>query len=218
MAATIHPAGSGPDPRMKHPLAETKRVAFLKSVINHPNIEVGDYTYYDDPDGPEFFAERCFLYHHTAIDDKLLIGRFCAIAHGVRFIMNAANHPLGGISTYPFAIFGEGWEDDSEDWRDGLRGDTYIGNDVWIGARATIMPGVCIGDGAVIAAEAVVAKDVPAYAVLAGNPGRVVKIRFSKDEVSRLLAIAWWNWRPEKITANLAAIRGGDIAALEAAA
>ncbi len=208
---------SGPNPQTVHPLKGVTQVAFLKPIVDHPMIEIGDYTYYDDPAGPEHFVSRCVLYHFEHMGDRLIIGRFCAIAEGVEFIMNGANHALEGFSTYPFSIFGEGWEDVHVDWAKGSRGDTVIGNDVWIGTGATILPGVTIGDGAIIGAKAVVASDVPPYSVALGNPARTVKRRFPNEVTERLLAIAWWNWPAEKITTNLAAIRGADIEALEAA-
>ncbi len=208
---------TGPGPDTVYPLSGLKQIAFLKTVVDHPMIEIGDYTYYDDPDGPERFVETCVRYHFEHIGDRLVIGRFCAIAAKAQFIMNGANHPLDGFSTYPFSIFGAGWEDDSIDWAKGSRGDTVIGNDVWIGTGATIMPGVRIGDGAIIGTGAVVARDVAPYVIAAGNPAQDMKTRFSPDIVERLLTLAWWNWPPAKITANLAAIRGADISALEAA-
>ena len=208
---------TGPNPASIHPLPGVPQIAFLRPVVDHPMIEIGDYTYYDDPAGPERFVERCVRYHFEHMGDRLKIGRFCAIAAGAEFIMNGANHAMDGFSTYPFPIFGEGWEDADIDWAKGSRGDTVIGNDVWIGTGATIMLGVTVGDGAIIAAKAVVASDVPSYAIAAGNPARTIKHRFSKDIIERLLKIAWWNWPAEKITANLAAIRGADIEALEAA-
>lgn len=210
------PVQTGPNPDKKFPLAATNQVAFLKNVVDHPMIEVGEYTYYDDPDGPERFVDACVRYHFEHMGDRLIIGRFCAIACGVQFIMNGANHALDGLSTYPFSIFGEGWEDPDADWARGSRGDTVVGNDVWIGRGATLMPGVRIGNGAIVAAAAVVANDVPDYAVVAGNPARVVKMRFPKEAVAQLLDIAWWSWPPEKITANLASIRGGEVGALAA--
>jgi virginiamycin A acetyltransferase len=211
---------NGPRPEIKHPIAMHPRVGFLKPLIDRPNIEIGDFTYYDDPDGPDKFAEKCVLHHYEFIGDKLIFGKFCAIAEGARFIMNGANHAMSGFSTYPFNIFGHGWEKgfDPATWEKELRGDTVIGNDVWVGMEAIIMPGVAIGDGAVVAARAVVTRDVPPYAIAAGNPARVVKLRFDKMTVQRLLAIAWWDWPVDKITRNLDAIRGADIDRLEASA
>lgn len=208
---------TGPNPNNSYPLEATRQVAFLKPVVDHPMIEIGEYTYYDDPDGPEKFVETCVRYHFPHMNDRLIIGRYCAIAAKVRFIMSGANHSLDGFSTYPFSIFGAGWEGEPVDWVKNSRGDTQVGNDVWIGTDAVIMPGVTIGDGAIIGAKAVVAKDVPPYGVVAGNPAQLVKSRFEQDIIDRLLAVAWWEWPPEKVTANLNAICGADIAALEAA-
>lgn len=210
----------GPRPEIKHPMPMHPRVGFLRPLVDRPNIEIGEYTYYDDPDGPEHFADRCVLYHYDFVGDRLVIGRFCALAAGVRFIMNGANHAMSGFSTFPFNIFAHGWEKgfDPASWARELRGDTVVGNDVWIGMEAMVMPGVTIGDGAIVAAGSVVAGDVPAYAIVAGNPARVVRTRFGEDVVRRLLAVAWWDWPAEKITRNLGAIRGADIDALEACA
>lgn len=208
----------GPDPNTPHPMDGFPQIGFLKPLIDRPNVEIGEYTYYDDPlHGPEKFYERCVRYHFEFIGDRLRIGRYCAIATGVQFIMNGANHRLDGLSTYPFAIFGRGWEDTDDKWKQGLRGDTVVGNDVWIGTEAMILPGVSIGDGAIIGSRAVVASDVPPYGIAVGNPARTVKRRFDEATVARLLKIAWWDWTAEKVTANLAAIRGADLAALEAA-
>jgi len=207
----------GPDPDTRHPMPGFPQVCFLKNVITRPNIDVGDYTYYDDPDGVENF-EKNVLYHFPFIGDRLVIGKFCAIARGVKFIMNGANHQMDGISTFPFFIFGEGWEA-AKPAPDELpfKGDTVIGNDVWIGYDALIMPGVRIGDGAIIAARSVVTADVPPYAIAGGNPARVVRPRFDPDSVRRLQAIAWWDRPAAWISRHLARIRGGDIDALEAA-
>jgi len=208
----------GPEPCNPYPLAATKQVAFLKPVIDHPMIEVGEYTYYDDPDGPEHFVDACVKYHFEHMGDRLMIGRFCAIAAKVKFIMNGANHALHGFSTYPFSIFKEGWEQSSTDWSKGSRGDTKVGNDVWIGTHAVILPGVTIGDGAIIGAYAVVTRDVPPYGVAVGNPAQVVKRRFPEEITHRLCAIAWWDWPREKITRYLPAICSANIADLERAA
>ncbi len=196
-----------------------KRVGFLKPLVTAENIEIGDYTYYDDPDGPDLFAEKCVLHHYPFIGDRLIIGKFCAIAEGARFIMNGANHAMSGFSTYPFNIFANGWEEgfDPATWSNELRGDTIVHNDVWIGMEAVILPGVTIGDGAIVAAKSVVTHDVPPYAIVAGNAAKVVKMRFDEATTKRLTAIAWWNWPADKITRNLDAIRGADLSLLEAA-
>lgn len=209
----------GPDPAESYPVEQHRRVGFLKPLVNAPNIEIGDYTYYDDPAGPEGFVERCVLYHYPFVGDRLVIGRFCALAEGVQFIMNGANHALRGFSTFPFNIFGNGWERgfDVSTWADAQKGDTVIGHDVWIGYGAVIMPGIKIGHGAIVAAKAVVSRDVPPYAIVAGNPARVVKMRFDDQVIDRLLQLAWWDWPVEKITRNLDAIRGADIERLESA-
>ena len=196
------------------------RVGFLKPLIDADNIEIGDFTYYDNPDGPDRFVEECVLHHYPFIGDRLIIGKFCAIAEGARFIMNGANHAMSGFSTYPFNIFGHGWEKgfDPDTWTREFRGDTVVGNDVWIGMEAIILPGINVGDGSIVAARSVVSHDVPPYSIVAGNPGKVVKARFDAGTTRRLMAIAWWNWPVDKITRNLNAIRGSDIAKLEAAA
>ncbi|MEQ1941663.1 CatB-related O-acetyltransferase [Mesorhizobium sp. VNQ89] len=210
---------NGPNPEIKHPISMHPRVGFLKPLVTAENIEVGDFTYYDDPDGPDKFQEKCVLHHYPVIGDRLVIGKFCAIAEGARFIMNGANHALSGFSTYPFNIFGHGWEEgfDTATWQREVRGDTVIGNDVWIGMEAVVLPGVKVDDGAIVAAKSVVSHDVPPYAVVAGNPAKVAKMRFDDATIARLLRVAWWDWPVDKISRNLNAIRGADIAALEAA-
>jgi virginiamycin A acetyltransferase len=211
---------TGPRPEIKHPIAMHPRVGFLKPLISAPNIEIGDFTYYDDPLGPDKFVERCVLHHYPFIGDRLIIGKFCALAEGCRFIMNGANHAMSGFSTYPFNIFGHGWEEgfDVRTWEAENRGDTVVEHDVWIGMEAVIMPGVKIGSGSIVAARSVVTHDVPPYAIVAGNGAKVVKMRFEKRTIARLIAIAWWDWPVEKISRNLNAIRGSDIDALERAA
>ena len=193
-------------------MADHRRVCFIKNFVKTPNIIVGDYSYYDDPVDPEGF-ERNVLYNYGS--DRLVIGKFCAIATNVKFIMNGANHKLDGISTYPFPIFGQGWEAAMDKLMElPSRGDTLIGNDVWIGYEALIMPGVKIGDGAVIAARSVVVSDIPPYVVAGGNPARPIKQRFSDSEVAQLLSIQWWDWEIDKITRNIDIIMGSDIRAL----
>ncbi len=208
---------NGPNPDKKAPMAGFPQVGYLKNFITSENIIVGDYTYYDDPDGPERF-ESNVLYHFPFIGDKLIIGKFCAIAKDVKFIMNGANHKISGFSTYPFQIFGNGWERVMPgDGELPYKGDTEIGNDVWIGYEALVMPGVKIGNGAVIASKSVVTVDVPAYSVVGGNPAKVIKYRFEESIIEALQSVAWWNWSAEKITANLEAIVGADIHALRTA-
>ncbi|MCW5725752.1 MAG: CatB-related O-acetyltransferase [Maricaulaceae bacterium] len=210
----------GPDPSRPYPMQDHPRVCFIRNVVTAPNIEIGEYTYYDDPDHPERFAEKCVLYHYDFMGDRLVIGRFCALAAGVTFIMNGANHAMTGFSTFPFQIFGGGWERDFdfETIRAGYRGDTVVGHDVWIGRGAVIMPGLTIGHGAIIASESVVVDDVPPYAIAGGNPARVIRTRFDEATVASLLDIAWWDWDVEKISRNLKAVMGADLAALRSAA
>ncbi|QRV22406.1 Vat family streptogramin A O-acetyltransferase [Marinomonas foliarum] len=207
----------GPNPNNKEPMKGFPQVGYLKNFITRNNIIVGDYTYYDDPDGPERFEDNV-LYHFDFIGDKLIIGKFCAIAKDVTFIMNGANHANAGFSTYPFYIFGNSWEKVAPEAGDlPYKGDTNIGNDVWIGYDATIMPGVQIGNGAIIASKSVVTSDVPAYSAVGGNPAKIIKYRFDEQTIQALQNIAWWDWSAEKITQCLKAIAGADLAKLQAA-
>ena len=208
----------GPDPKNKHPMDGFPQVCYIANTITNPNIVVGDYTYYDDPDDSEGF-ERNVLYHFPFIGDKLVIGRFCAIARGVTFIMNGANHKMSGISTYPFQIFGNGWEKVMPAPGDlPYKGDTVVGNDVWIGYEALIMPGVHIGNGAIVSSRSVVVSDVPPYTIVGGNPAKVIRQRFDPATVTRLESLAWWDWPIETITRHLELIVSGDAEALARAA
>ena len=193
---------TGPNPTTKFPLAHYDRLCFLKNIITNPNIIVGDYTYYDDFEDVHNF-EKNVKYHFDFTGDKLIIGKFCMIASDVTFIMNGANHLTDAVSTYPFAIFGNGWENAMEGKTYPTKGDTNIGNDVWIGYKAMIMAGVTIGDGAIIAARSVVTKDVAPYSIVGGNPAKEIKKRFSKEQIDKLLALKWWDWDIEKITKNV---------------
>jgi len=196
-------------------MAGFPQVCFIRNTVTNPNIVIGDYTYYDDPDDSENF-ERNVLYHFPFIGDKLVIGKFCAIARGVKFIMNGANHKTSGVSTYPFFIFGNGWEKAMPQPGElPYKGDTVIGNDVWIGYDCLIMPGVKIGNGAIISSRSVVVSDVAPYSIVGGNPARQIKERFAPDVVAELEAIAWWDWPIEKITQHLSAITAGEISALK---
>lgn len=161
---------TGPDPNSIYPNENIRQVVYIKNVISRPNILVGDYTYYDDIDGAEKFEEHV-MHHYDFLGDRLIIGKFCAIARGNEFIMNGANHRMNSVTTYPFNIMGGGWEKFAPTLDNlPLKGDTVVGNDVWIGQNVTVLPGVHIGDGAIIAANSVVAKDVPPYCIAAAIP------------------------------------------------
>ncbi len=188
-------------------------VIFLKNVINHSQIEVGDYTYYNDfqlrhgDDYPKKLAPYLF---DKISPEKLIIGKFCQIAHGVTFITSSANHQYDGFSSYPFAVFGQEWSKSYSPNYPRFK-DTIIGNDVWIGHNATIMPGVTIGSGVIIGSSSVITKDVPDYSIVAGNPAKIIRKRFDDKTIARLLEIAWWDWPDEKIFSNIKYIVGGDI-------
>jgi virginiamycin A acetyltransferase len=205
----------GPEPDKLFPAEGIKSLCFIKNVVTRPNVIAGDYSYYDDPDDLGGF-ERNILYHYEFLGDKLIIGKFCAIAPRVKFVMNGAYHRMQAFTTYPFGIFGNGWEIGipSQDELQ-LKGDTVIGNDVWIGLEATIMPGVHIGDGAIIAAKTVVTRDVPAYTVVGGNPAKVIRQRFDDEVINLLLAIRWWDWNAEEITRHLPVLAGNDLEKLQ---
>jgi virginiamycin A acetyltransferase len=215
-SALPDPGSALPDPTSPRPIASWKGTAWLRNVVRNPRIVVGDFSYYDDSRGPEHFEARCVRYLFDHLDDRLVIGRFVAIAQGAQFIMNGANHPMDGFSTFPFALFG--FEDGKTQHEPRRRGDTVIGHDVWIGREAVIMPGVSIGNGAIIGTRAVVARDVPPYAVVTGNPGRVTRLRFDAPTIAQLQSIGWWNWPIAHIKAHVAAITGADLAALRDAA
>ena len=193
---------NGPDKNVKFPLTNYDRLCFLKNVVKNPNIIVGDFTYYDDFENVENFEKNVkYLFDFTG--DKLIIGKFCMIASGVSFIMNGANHLTDSISTYPFAVFGNGWENAMDGKSYPYKGDTIVGNDVWIGYNATIMAGVNIGDGAIIAANSTVTKDVDPYSIVGGNPAREIRKRFPDDVIRKLLDLRWWDWDADKITRNV---------------
>ena len=199
-----------PDKDQKFPLANYERLCFLKNVIQNPNIIVGDYTYYDDFENVENF-EKNIKYHFDFIGDKLIIGKFCMIASNVTFIMNGANHLTDSITSYPFAIFGHDWSNAMEGKSYPTKGDTIVGNDVWIGYNSTIMPGIRIGDGAIIATNSTITKDVEAYTIVGGNPAKEIRKRFTEKETIKLLEIKWWNWTIEKITQNLKYLTDNNI-------
>lgn len=201
---------SGPDKNEKYPfpLKDYMKLCFLKNIITNPNIIVGDYTYYDDFEDALNF-EKNVKYHYDFIGDRLIIGKFCMIASGVQFIMNGANHKMDGITTYPFSIFAKGWERVTPRLDElPIKGDTVIGNDVWIGMNATIMPGIHVGDGAIIATNSTVVKDVKPYAIVGGNPAGEIRKRFSDEKIKELLELRWWDWDIERITENLEWLTG----------
>jgi virginiamycin A acetyltransferase len=203
-----------PDPRVLHPIAGQERVVFLRPLVHSAKVEVGEYTYYDSAGDPLAFERDAVLYAFGP--ERLIIGRFCAIACGVQFLMPGANHADLGPSTFPFGVFGPPWDTTMDIVMSAPgRGDTVVGHDVWLGYSALVLPGVRIGHGAVVAAASVVARDVPPYAVVAGNPARVVRLRFCEDDVERLLRAAWWNWPIELVTENARAIMTGTPAELE---
>ena len=197
-----------------YPRTGDKQRIYLKNVINNPNIKVGDYTMYNDfVNDPTQFEKNNVLYHYPINHDKLIIGKFCSIACGAKFLFNSANHNLSSLSTYPFPLFFEEWdlkkENVTESWNN--KGDIIIGNDVWIGYEAVIMSGVNIGDGAIIGTRAVVTKDIPPYTIVGGVPAKIIRKRFSDEVISQLLEIKWWDWNKEKIKNNIEKIKRGDI-------
>ncbi|HMT10384.1 MAG TPA: CatB-related O-acetyltransferase [Ignavibacteria bacterium] len=205
---------NGPDKNTIYPLAGYERLCFLKNIIKNPNIIVGDYTYYDDFEDVHNF-EKNVKYHFDFTGDKLIIGKFCMIASDVKFIMNGANHLSDSVSSYPFAIFGNGWESAMEGRSYPNKGDLVIGNDVWIGYNATLMAGITVHDGAIIAANSTVTKDVEPYAIVGGNPAAVIRKRFSVEKIRELLSIKWWDWDIEKITRNVHNLTGSDVSKLK---
>ncbi|WP_420873785.1 CatB-related O-acetyltransferase [Nocardia huaxiensis] len=204
-----------PDPSQRFPLPHAHRTVFLKPHVESENIQVGDYTYFDDPVAATEFETTNVLYAFGP--EKLIIGKYCAIATGTRFIMAGANHATQGVSTFPFTIFGGTWAEETMDIITSIpsKGDTVVGNDVWFGYNTLIMPGVTIGDGAIIATGAVVTADVPPYTIVGGNPAQVVKQRYSDADVARLLRAAWWNWPVELVTEHVRAIMAGTPADIE---
>lgn len=204
-----------PDPTTLYPIPGVTRTCFLKNIITNPQIIVGDYTYYDDPVDVRNF-EKNVLYLFPFMQDKLIIGKFCQIATGVRFLMNGGNHAMTGVSTYPFKVFGKSWA--SAPVNVVSKGDTIVGNDVWIGNSATVMQGITIGHGAIIGTNALVTKDVAPYTIVGGNPARCIRPRFDEDVVAFLLHLAWWDWPMEKMVSHMDAIISGDLDVLKAIA
>ena len=203
-----------------YPRPHDQQTVYLKDVITGPNIEIGDYTIYNDfVQDPCDFEKNNVLYHYPINGDKLIIGKFCSIACGAKFLFTSGNHALQSLSTYTFPIFFEEWGLDPKDicraWDN--KGDIVIGSDVWIGYEAVILSGVTIGDGAIIGTRAVVTKDVPPYTIVGGVPARPIRKRFDEKTIAALEALRWWDWDEEKLRRSLPAIQAGDLAALERA-
>ena len=205
-----------PDEKIYPRKGDTQTV-YLKNVVTRPGIQVGEYTMYNDfVNDPRDFEKNNVLYQYPVNHDRLLIGKFCSIACGAKFLFNSANHALGSLSTDPFPIFYDEWGLDGKNVADAWdnKGDITLGNDVWIGYEAVILAGVTIGDGAIIGARAVVTRDVPPYAIVGGVPARLIRRRFDEATIESLLALQWWDWEPERIRRALPVLQAGDIAAL----
>lgn len=200
-----------------YPRANDRETVYLKHVITNPNIIVGDFTMYNDfVRDPRDFEKNNVLYHFPINRDRLIMGKFCSIACGAKFLFTSANHTQKSLSTYPFPIFFDEWDLDVEDITSAWdrKGDIIIGNDVWIGYEAVIMSGVTIGDGAIIGARSVVTKDIPPYTIVGGVPARQIRRRFSEETIAALLELKWWDWPREKIARKIEAIKNGDMKAL----
>uniref|UniRef100_A0AAU2V098 CatB-related O-acetyltransferase n=1 Tax=Streptomyces sp. NBC_00003 TaxID=2903608 RepID=A0AAU2V098_9ACTN len=207
-----------PDPATVHPLPAHDRVVFLRPLVTSPKIVVGEYTYYDDPDSATDFEHRNVLYAYGP--ERLVIGKYCAIAAGTKFLMAGSEHPTMGASTFPFTMFGGRWAEQTLDIVTAMpsRGDTVVGNDVWFGHQVTVMPGVRIGDGAIVAAGAVVTTDVAPYTIVGGNPARPIRQRFADVDIQRLLRAAWWDWPADLVTEHARTIMAGTPAQIESIA
>lgn len=202
------------NPDLIYPREPFKDMVYLKSVVKNPNIIVGDFTMYHDwVNDPAQFEKNNVLYHYPVNNDKLIIGKYCSIACGAKFMFTSGNHAMKSLSTYPFPLFIDEWE---QDWKNltnawDNKGDIVVGNDVWIGYEAVIMQGVHIGDGAIIGTRAVVTKDVLPYTIVGGMPAKPIKKRFDEKTIDKLMAIKWWNWPPEQVKENLPVIMSGNI-------
>lgn len=206
-----------PDSKKIYPRTGDTQIVYLKNVIENPNIQIGDFTIYNDfVHDPRDFQKNNVLYHYPINKDKLVIGKFCSIACGAKFLFNSANHRLQSLSTYTFPLFYEEWEQEmnlTEAWDN--KGDIIIGNDVWIGYDAVILAGVTIGDGAIIGTRAVVTKDVPPYTIVGGVPAKPIRKRFSDEDIALLLELKWWDWSVDKISDSIQYIQSGNIEALK---
>lgn len=204
-----------PDKNQKFPLQGYDRLCYLKNVVDHPQITVGDYTYYDDFENVDNFLKNV-KYLFDFVGDRLTIGKFCMIASDVQFIMNGANHLTDSITAYPFAVFGGDWHDAMDGKSYPSKGDTKVGNDVWLGYGATIMPGVSIGDGAIVGAKSVVTNDVAPYSIVGGNPARLIRKRWDNETIATLLSMRWWDWPIKKVTKYRRLLTSADVDQLTA--
>ena len=206
-----------PDPNAVFP-NEYHTSCFIKNVVKAPNIQIGDYTYYDDPADPAGFEQNNVLFNWPEFGDRLIIGKFCSIASGTKFIMGPANHRISSVTTYPFHVFGGAWEENTPPHLSELpfKGDIVLGNDVWIGRESVILPGVKIGDGAIVAACSVVSRDVEPYQVVGGNPARPIKKRFDEELIALLLELRWWDFLPEELAELLPTLCSPDLEAVRA--
>ena len=198
--------GVKPNPNKVFPVPGFKTVTYVKPTVKNPNIIVGDFTYFSD-----VFFERHVTHRYEYYPDKLIIGKFCQIAAGVNFVMSGANHQMNAVTTYPFYIM-EGWDQPVPPLTEmPIKGDTIVGNDVWIGENATILPGVNIGDGAIIGMNSVVTKDVEPYTIVGGNPARVIRKRFDNELIALLLQSKWWDKSIEEINDLIPILTNGDL-------
>lgn len=200
--------------KILYPRTGDTQTIYLKNAITDTSITVGDYTMYNDfVNDPTGFEKNNVLYHYPINHDKLIIGKFCSIACGAKFLFNSANHTMASLSTYPFPLFFDEWELEKKNvtkaWDN--KGDIIVGNDVWIGYEAVILAGVTIGDGAIIGTGAVVTKDVPPYTIVGGVPAKPIRKRFDDETIARLLKLKWWDWSEEKIAQNIQSIKSGHI-------
>lgn len=197
-----------------YPRTGDVHTVYLNAVVKDPSIVVGDYTIYNDfVSDPLFFERNNVLYHYPVNHERLLIGKFCSIACGAKFMFNCANHSLKSLSTYTFPLFYEDWDLEKADvasaWDN--KGDIIIGNDVWIGFEAIVMAGVRIGDGAIVAARAVVTHDVPPYTIVGGVPAKVIRKRFDDKVIQKLVTLKWWEWPIGKIRRSLPYLTKGWV-------
>lgn len=198
--------GIKPNPNTVFPIKGIDTLTYVKPTVKNPNIIVGDFTYFGDVD-----FESHVTHHYDFNGDKLIIGKFCQIAQGVNFVMNGANHQMNAVSTYPFYIF-DGWDQEAPPPSEmPLKGDTVIGNDVWIGQNSTILPGVHIGDGAVIGLNSVVGSDVEPYTVVAGNPAKPIRKRFDDELIEIMLQLKWWDLKTEEINDLIPILTCSDL-------